>query len=84
MSPDLIAAAILFGPGAVIGPVCIAGHLRARRLAAAEAAVCAEYRPTTPRSPEPPPKGRMKATPQPAPAPLATVIDFPTHRRNAA
>lgn len=84
MSPDLIAVAVLFGPGAVVGPVCIAGHLRARRRESTAAAVCAEFRPTAPGTPEPPPKGRMKATPRPAPAPPAIVIDFPTHRRNAA
>ncbi|MFK4223408.1 hypothetical protein [Streptomyces sp. NPDC019890] len=82
MSAELIAAAVLFAPAAVIGPVCLAGHLLSRRHDNTLAAVCAEFRPTTPEAPLPPPKGRMKAPRQPAPAPLANVIDFP--HRNAA
>ncbi|MFI0764625.1 hypothetical protein ACH4TQ_06825 [Streptomyces sp. NPDC021218] len=85
MTPELITAAALMAPGAILGPVCLAGHRRARRRDAIEAAVCAAYRPGPPdEGPEPPPKGRMKGKPQAAPARLARVIDFPANRRNAA
>ncbi|KAF4408748.1 hypothetical protein [Streptomyces lycii] len=83
MSADLIAAAVLIAPAAIAGPVCVAGHRRARRRDEAEAAACAAFQPV-PEAPEPPPAGRVKAPRQPAPKPLATVLDFPTHRRNAA
>ncbi|MEU7061626.1 hypothetical protein [Streptomyces sp. NPDC046197] len=80
MSPDAIAAAVLFGPGAIIGAVCLAGHRAARRHEDAALAACASYRPPEP-SPEPPPKGRIKGPAQPGPARLANVIDFPSRRR---
>ncbi|WP_431774300.1 hypothetical protein [Streptomyces cucumeris] len=84
MSPDLIAIAVLLAPGGLLGPVCLAGHRRARTRDQAEAAVCAAFRPTGAPAPEPPPKGRVKATPQHPHERLATVIGFPSHRRNAA
>lgn len=79
MNADLIAAAVLMAPGVVAGAVCLTGHHINRRHLDAAAAVCAEFRPTDP-SPEPPPKGRIKAPRQTAPRPLTNVIDLPTRR----
>lgn len=84
MNADLIAAAILATPAAVVGSICLAGH-RASRLADDELAVAlAAHRTPQPTGTEPP-DGR-EAAPQPAaePARLATVIDFPNGRRSAA
>ncbi|MEU9132819.1 hypothetical protein AB0D08_32730 [Kitasatospora sp. NPDC048540] len=83
---DLIAAAVLFGPGAVAG----AFHARSVRgqradsarvravlaVSAAERAALAEQQ-----SPTPPPARESAPAPQPAPpVRLATVIDFPARR----
>ncbi|MGW2370290.1 hypothetical protein ACWCZ5_32660 [Streptomyces sp. NPDC001667] len=85
MSPDLIAAAVLMGPAAILAPVCIAGHLRQARHDATAAAVLAAYRPVQPDSPGPPHGGGEPLT---ADAPdvgrLATVTHLDTHRRTAA
>ncbi|MFD5428128.1 hypothetical protein [Streptomyces sp. NPDC127084] len=85
MNAELITAGVLFIPAAVLITVCLAGHRRARRADDALAAVFAEFRATEPTGTEPPPHDR-EIVPQPAaePARLATVIDFPTWRRNAA
>ncbi|MFE0275703.1 hypothetical protein ACFWZY_26930 [Streptomyces sp. NPDC058992] len=85
MNAGLIAAAVLMGPGAVVGTVFLAGHRASRRADDALAAALAAHRATQPTGTEPPPNGR-ETVPQPMaePARLATVIDFPTQRRNAA
>ncbi|MFD7443283.1 hypothetical protein [Streptomyces sp. NPDC059909] len=85
MNGEFITAAVLFTPAAATVSVCLAGHLRARRADDALAAAFAEFRVTEPSGTEPPPNGR-EAAPQPTPEPvrLATVIDFPVRRRDAA
>lgn len=83
MTGDILAAAALVAPGAVLGCISLVGHHHARRRDEAEAAIVATYQPDPP-TPEPPPKGRIKGPRQTAPARLATVIGFPTHRRTAA
>ncbi|MFD7610921.1 hypothetical protein [Streptomyces sp. NPDC059828] len=85
MNGELLTAAALFTPAAITASVCLAGHLRARRADDAIAAVFAEFRAAKPTGTEPPPNGRETA-PQPAAEPvrLATVIEFPTRRRDAA
>ena len=84
MNAELITAAVLFGPAAIVGPVCLIGHRISRRHDETVASVVAEFRPTETTEPEPPPKGRIKAPRQTAPAPLANVLDFPARRRDAA
>ncbi|MFJ6633330.1 hypothetical protein ACIQMR_18355 [Streptomyces sp. NPDC091376] len=84
MNAELIVAGVLFTPAAVAGTVFLAGHRVSRRADDALAAALAAHRATQPTGTQPP-NGRETA-PQPAaePARLATVIDFPTRRRNAA
>ncbi|WP_327680184.1 hypothetical protein [Streptomyces sp. NBC_00467] len=84
MNAELIAAAVLFGPAAIVGPVCLIGHRISRAQDAMVASIVAEFRPTETTEPEPPPKGRIKAPRQTPPAPLANVLDFPARRRDAA
>jgi hypothetical protein len=76
MTPDLIAAAVLFGPTAGASTALARAVLRARRDSATEAAVFAELRTTTP------PDGGGEPLIYPGES-LATVLSFPT-RRNAA
>ncbi|WP_433572840.1 hypothetical protein [Streptomyces sp. CA-251247] len=84
MNSELITATVLFGPAAIVGPVCLIGHRITRRHDETVASVVAGFRPTETTEPEPPPKGRIKAPRQTAPAPVATVIDFAARRRDAA
>ncbi|MGW2186595.1 hypothetical protein [Streptomyces sp. NPDC001719] len=77
MNPELTAAAVLIGPGLLLGAACIAGHLRQARRDNTALAACAAYRPT---SPQPPHNGGEPA-PTPAPELPDNVIDFPAHRR---
>ncbi|WKK21676.1 hypothetical protein QZH56_22830 [Streptomyces olivoreticuli] len=77
MNPELIAAAVLMGPGLLLAPVCIAGHLRQARRDNAAAAACAAFRPPQPADPQPPHDG---GEPAPAPELPDNVIGFPAHR----
>jgi hypothetical protein len=81
MNPDLIAAAVLFGPGALAAPVLAYRVITTRRDTDTIAAVLAEHRTThhDAGTTGTPPGGGQ---PQPAPADLAAVIPFPT--RHAA
>ncbi|OEV31527.1 hypothetical protein AN219_04640 [Streptomyces nanshensis] len=72
MNAELTAVTILAAPGAVLGAVCLAGHLWSRRQ---DAAIAAAFR-TAP--PQPPTGG---GEPLPAPEALANVIAFPARRR---
>ncbi|UUN28572.1 hypothetical protein [Streptomyces sp. FIT100] len=82
MNAELIAATVLLTPGAIVTAVCLAGHRASRRADDALAAALDANRAT---GSQPPPTGGEPA-PQPAAEQvrLATVIDFPAHRRNAA
>ncbi len=71
MSPELITLAVLAAPAAVIGPVCLAGHLLTRRH---DAALAAAFH----TEPETAPTGGGE--PLPEPEALAKVIAFPTRR----
>ncbi|UUN27673.1 hypothetical protein [Streptomyces sp. FIT100] len=85
MNAEIITAAVLFTPAAVVGTVFLAGHRLSRRADDALAAALADHRATEPTGTQPP-DGR-EAAPQPTAEPvprLATVIDFPTRRRDAA
>ncbi|MGW7364638.1 hypothetical protein ACWGI8_14710 [Streptomyces sp. NPDC054841] len=85
MNAQLITAAALLTPGAVVTAVCLAGHRLSRRADDALAVALAAHRATEPTGTEPPPTGREEAPqPRPEPARLATVIDFPVRRRDAA
>ncbi|MEV8476554.1 hypothetical protein [Streptomyces sp. NPDC051173] len=86
MNPDLIAAAVLMGPAAILAPVCIAGHLRQARHDATAAAVLATYQPQPAAPPEPPHGGgEPLAAHHALPADrLATVTHLDTRRRNPA
>lgn len=72
MNPELAAVTILAAPGAVLGTVCLAGHLWSRRQ---DAAIAAVFR----AAPAPqPPTGDGESLP--APEALADVIAFPARR----
>ncbi|MEU7663362.1 hypothetical protein [Streptomyces lincolnensis] len=76
MNPDAIAAAVLIGPGALAGAVCLAGHHTARRRAQAVTDACAAFQPS-------PPPGQPLPEPQQTGSggPLAAVVAFPDRRR---
>ncbi|MGI5348800.1 hypothetical protein ACQEU8_11475 [Streptomyces sp. CA-250714] len=79
MSPDLITAALLAAPAAVLGPVCIAGHLITARHdeTALTAAMAARPAPSNP-------SGPGEGEPLPNPADLAEVITLHPRRDHAA
>ncbi|MFI1183361.1 hypothetical protein ACH4UT_27960 [Streptomyces sp. NPDC020799] len=79
MSPDLIAAAVLIGPAAILAPVCLTGHLRQARHDAAAAAVLAAYHPAPPAPPDPP-RGGGEPLPALPGERLATVTHLDTRR----
>ncbi|MDF4250449.1 hypothetical protein [Streptomyces sp. WMMB303] len=85
MSPELITAALLAAPAAVLGPVCIAGHLITARHdeRALAAAVAARPTPGNPGGPGGP--GEGEPLPDPADlADLAEVITLHPRRDHAA
>lgn len=79
MSPDLITAALLAAPAAILGPVCIAGHLITARHDDTALAAAVAARPT-PGNPGGPGEGE----PLPDPADLAEVITLHPRRDRAA
>ncbi|MEU2722738.1 hypothetical protein [Streptomyces smyrnaeus] len=79
MSPDLITAALLAAPAAVLGPICLAGHLITARHddAALTAAVAARPAPGNP-------DGPGEGEPLPDPGDLAEVITLNPRHGHAA
>ncbi|MCD9144354.1 hypothetical protein [Streptomyces albireticuli] len=84
MSPDLITAAALAGPGLLLAPVCLIGHRLQARHDNAAAAVIASYHPLQPTDPDPPHGGGEPVVARPGPELPDNVISFPTHRRDRA
>ncbi|MCF6525667.1 hypothetical protein [Streptomyces sp. JJ36] len=70
MNAELIALSALAAPAAILGPVCLAGHLWASRQ---DAAAAAAFRSAP--AEQPPPGG--PGEPLPAPEALAEVIALP-------
>lgn len=95
MDPNLIAAVVLFGPGAVALPILTAACIRGRRAAEAECAMLADLHATQAAATHTPgPDGPKEPLPVPAEtpvpvvsaidsAPVAPVIDINTRRRAA-
>ncbi|MFI1465649.1 hypothetical protein [Streptomyces wuyuanensis] len=82
MSAEIITAAVMATPAALMGAVCLAGHRLSRRADDALAAALDAHAASV--SPQPPNGGETLTPCAAEPAQLATVIDFPARRRDAA